>query len=257
MRYNGKVMMKFLSLFILSVFFAAFLSVPCVYAQRQTEKRPQSLFSVEEPQVKIGKSFDPFTGLPYEPSAEPDFVQVEFLKIDPPKTLQERVDRLIQGIYVDIPPEIDHYGYEVRRYMAHVGNVDILKDRSRLEKEINNIKMANIILKYWRKELSKEISSLQEAIEAGDVLSQTRTSFRYNSGIVRAFFTELQGWLNNNENLLMFLWNKKGAYGYRDRTLSITFDKAEDFKEFKKLYKMQNDSLEHVNEYAPFMMMVY
>ncbi len=257
MRYNVKVMVKFSSLSILAVFFIVLLNASSVYAQENAEKRPQSLFSVEPADLKEGQDMDPFTGLPYELSAEPNFAQVEFLKIDPPKMLQERVDRLIQGIYIDIPPEIDHYGYEIRRYMAHIGNVDILKDRVRLEKEINNVKMANIILKYWRKELSKEMRIIQEALNEEGVLSQTRTSYQYNSGIVRAFFTEAQSWINNNENLLMFLWGKKKEYDYRERKRSIIFDKQDDFNEFKSLYKMQKKSLDYVNEYPPFMMMVY
>ena len=52
---------------------------------------------------------------------EPFFKEVTFLNLEHPRTFQGRIDRLLYGIYTDVAPEYDHFGYEIRRYMAGVG----------------------------------------------------------------------------------------------------------------------------------------
>src|SRR4051812_43914435 len=104
MRYNIGMRRLFLSFFVLAF---AFLLITPVEAEQLT-------FSIHPDDPYHGKP-DPQTGLVYAPPIEPNFIPVKFLKTTPPKTLQERIDRLVEGIKIDTPPEYDYYGYEIRR----------------------------------------------------------------------------------------------------------------------------------------------
>jgi hypothetical protein len=192
----------------------------------------------------------------YRPPAEPKFDKVTFLKVEPPRTLKESIDHLLYGIYVDTPPEYDHYGYEIRRYMANIAGMDVLADPARIEQELANIANARIIYEYWRKDLSKKISDISKAIEADPSVSPTmRSTFKYNSGVVTAFLTECRAWIDNNEAVLKFLRERQGQYVYKDPI--ITFDEKQDRLDFQMLYKAQQKALTEINEYLPFMVMVY
>jgi hypothetical protein len=202
-----------------------------------------------------GGQVDPETGFVYEAPTDPRIPKVKFLKLTPPTTTQERVDRLIQGIKIDIPPEYDHYGYEIRRYMASAGNDEIYKDRRRLEVELANVKNARVVFSYWMVELRREIQAVEADLEAKKDYSATRSTLSYNRGIVDAFQIEAQSWLSNNEELLKFLVENPGAYKL-DKTRLI-FQESEAMQAFAALFKSREESRARVNEYQPFSMMIY
>lgn len=190
------------------------------------------------------------------PPVEPGIDKVTFLKIEPPRSLKDRVDRLLHGLYTDIPPEFDHYGYEIRRYMAHIAGPDVLGNPPRLQEEIGNIRKAKIILEYWRRELNREIDEIETAIAADpNAPSSLLTTFKYNRGVVNAFLIECQSWIDNNEAVLQFLADNPESYAYKDPV--FTFGEQEERLEFISLYKARLKAHKHITEYAPFMVMVY
>ncbi len=194
--------------------------------------------------------------LPYSPPAEPVFDEVTFLKLDPPRSMNERIERLIHGIYVDIPPEYDHFGYEVRRYMTSVAGPEILGSPVNLKGQIKNIKSAEIILRYWRQAHQKEIANIEAEMEEKGASSSIRSSLKYNRGIAEAFFVEAQSWTHNNRALLELLL-KTGPQGYKFKSHVFTFNDQRDLKKFARLYKARQDALKEIHGYTPFRMMVY
>ena len=192
----------------------------------------------------------------YTPPAEPVFDKVAYLKIAPPGTLNERIDRLIHGIYIDVPPEYDHYGYEIRRYMSAVGNVDAINSAQNLKGQIKNIKSAEIVLKYWAEELRKEFAEIEEQIEATNASSSTRTSFKYNRGVAEAFLTEATSWMRNNRIALEYLL-EIGTQSYQFDPPKFTFKNQKYFRRYIALYDAQQKALEQIQDYTPFRMMVY
>lgn len=198
---------------------------------------------------------DPETGFSYEPPSDPQIPKVKFLKLEPPGSLQDRIDRLIHGIKIDVPPEYDHYGYEIRRYMAHAGNEEIYKDRKRLEQELTNIQNAKVVFSYWMVEIRKEVQGIEAEIEANNGSSGTRTAFNYNRGIVDAFQIEAQSWLNNNEDIVKFLVDNAGEYKL-DKARLI-FLQPEAMQAFSALFDAREKSRERINAYQPFAIMLY
>src|SRR5690606_38806905 len=67
--------------------------------------------------------------------APPTISKIEFTVIPPAATLQERIDRLLHGLRTPVAHEHDHYGYEIRRYMARIGDQEIFQDTERLQEE--------------------------------------------------------------------------------------------------------------------------
>ncbi len=187
--------------------------------------------------------------------AEPDYPVVKYLKPAPPASLRERVDRLLYGIKVDVPPEYDHYGYEIRRYMAHIAGPEVLGNSTRLEQELKNIGRAKIVHKYWRQELQKEAGEIQKIIDENPSASDARTMFKYNSGVVNAFLAESDVWLEKNEILLKFLLDRQDYYTYKDP--NFKFDKNEDRLEFARHYEAARKSHEILSGYMMFRAMVY
>lgn len=191
----------------------------------------------------------------YEPPVEPNIPPVKFLKPDPPASLRERVEQLLYGIKVDIPPEYDHFGYEMRRYMAHVAGPDVLGNETRLQEELKNIRKAKIILKFWREELFKQMSALEKDIAAQKPSADVLTGFKYNSGIARAFLAECQAWLDKNEAMLQYLADRQGLYEFKYP--EFTFQKVEDRMGFATRFKAAREARDIINDYVPFAIMVY
>jgi len=190
------------------------------------------------------------------PPAEPRIDPVTFLQPEPPASLSRRVEALVHGINTDIPPEFDHYGYEIRRYMAHIGGPEVYKDAQAQEKALADIGRAEIILRYWREALSKEIDGVGKAIEEGGAGTRPlKTKFKYNSGVVKAFFTEAQNWIDNNKALVEFLSQRHGHYKFKYPY--ITFFDARDMRTFAALLTAREKSRQQVAEYLPFGIMVY
>lgn len=187
---------------------------------------------------------------------DPEFEVVKYLKLDEPKTMRERIERLVHGIYVDLPPEYDHYGYELRRYMAHVGGPYVATSNTNIEGQLQNIKNAKIIAKHWQKTMFQEVKDIEAELETHESASSYRTLYKYNSGIARAFFTELSSWLDNNETLLEYLLTiDKNGYSYEAPV--FRFADKEHLKQFARYYDAQIRSLEQIRKYPPFRIMLY
>lgn len=218
-------------------------------AQGFESQSPQSYFS-GNPIINAEPEFY------YVPPAEPSFDKVSFVELGPARTLDQRIQRLIHGIYIDIPPQYDHYGYEIRRYMKSVAGPEVLSSRANIIGQVKNIKTAEIILKYWREAQSREIRDISEALEETNASSTTRSSFRYHRGVATAFFVEAASWMRNNRLALEFLL-KIGADAFSYEEDSIKFKNYEDLKEFSALYDAQQAALDEIKEYTPFKVMVY
>lgn len=191
----------------------------------------------------------------YIPPVEPNLPKVKYIKQDPPRNLRERVDRLLEGIKTDIPPEYDHYGYELRRYMAHVAAPDAFANRDRLKAEATNVKNANIVFTYWRTEMLKEMKAIEKEIETQNAPSSVRTTFNFNQGVVQAFMVECQAWIQKNKEMLEFLEEAEGQYTFE--TPDFKFDNFAALSRFSALYKASEEARKYINEYVPFSQMVY
>lgn len=187
---------------------------------------------------------------------EPYFKKVKFIKIEVALGLTERVDRIAYGIYTDIPPEYDHYGYEIRRYMAGVSNAKLFKKEGYLKEQLKNIKTAEIILEYWRKTLEKEMDEIEATIEKKNVTSSIRTAYRYNRGVAIAFFVECQSWIENNKRILEYL-QEIGPKAYHYNNGAMSFSNKSYLKEFSAIFESKQRALREIRGYMPFRMMVY
>lgn len=189
---------------------------------------------------------------------EPFFKKVTFLKLEEPSNFRERIDRLLYGVITDVAPEYDHYGYEIRRYMATVGNATRFEEEGFLEEQIKNVKTAGIILKYWKEKLKKDMEETEALIEERNETSSNRTTFKYNRGITNAFLVEAESWIENNRAVLEYL-QKVGpqAYRYDEKTSDIYFKNKQYLRQFTSLYESKLRALKEIRGYLPFRMMVY
>lgn len=199
---------------------------------------------------------DPETNLVYAPPIEPSIPKITYKQITPPASLQQQIDNIIMGVTVLLPPEFDHYGYEMRRYMANVGNPEIYADPERLKQEKQNIDNAEIVFTYWMSDLQKQMQAIEQALDEQESSSGSlRSSYNYNRGIVAAFRIEAESWLENNTALLDFLIENPDIYTYEK--LKIKFNRPEALEAFATLYDVRARARKQINKYQPFTSMVY
>ena len=191
-----------------------------------------------------------------EPPTEPYLKQVKFLKQNPPKTLGERVDRLIHGIYIDIPPEYDHYGYEIRRNMKSILTPSDLNDSLLVPGKIENAKKARIILDYWRKELDKELKEIEVLLEEDkNTSSKVKTTYRYNKRVVMEFNPVLYNWVDKNIKFLELVMESNGEFYVKYPFYDVPSMQMRE--KFQELYDERQDALKKVRKYSPFRAMIY
>lgn len=193
------------------------------------------------------------------PQDEPNIQQVDFLKLPELTSLEERIDRLIHGILTTIPPEYDHYGHEIRRYMADVGNPKIYQDGEDefLIQRIKNVRKAAVIVKYWKEYLLSEIDDIEKEIEKENagILFSTKTAFKQNQTTVKTFLLSLNAWVDANEKLLMNVFDNPGIYEvYYPEIIFVKPIKRVDYYNAASL---QSQKLKDIRAYPPFAMMVY
>lgn len=193
--------------------------------------------------------------LRYTAPVPPHIPPVKFIKQDLPSNLNDRVERLLHGIKIDIPPQYDHYGYELRRYMAHVSGPKVFTDKAKIKEELSNIRKAEIILQYWRQDVMRESSEIAKIIEEKNAPTKTRTTFKYNSGTALAFLSECHIWIQKNKELLEFLDAKHGTYTFDGERFN--FGNAADREEFAGKFMAAMQARKYINEYIPFAGMVY
>jgi len=190
---------------------------------------------------------------------EPNLVEITFLKEKPSYNLRARIKRLTHGIETDIPPEYDVYGYEIRRYMASVGNIKVYQDEDFLIKQIRNVRKAAIILDYWHEHVLKEMREIEQEIVSlsreGRVPSTDLTAFRQNKRIVRGFMIDARSWIDSNERLLMDLFDNYGLYQlvYPE----IQFIRPALRIDLYNIFQLRQVNLREIRKYQAFSIMVY
>lgn len=243
---------------LLLVFILSFSSISVLAADISAEQRTPSF----DGRVEDSEIFMPFVGVNKvtiddddNPPFEPNIIVAKYLQDAPPRNLGERVDRMVHGITVDVPPEYDHYGYELRRYMQAVGNLKIYSDDNYLQAQLKNIGKANIVLEYWRKHLKKEMEELEVLCEAHDVSFITKTAYKQNAGVVKQFLSDSQNWLDTNKHFLVYLDSIEGKY-----TLTypeIKFQVPEFTTKYNRLLTKRQEAIKKIREYTIFRLMVY
>lgn len=248
-------MMNRFFIFVLFLTLSASFGIPQVHAQEYSvDKRSNetiALPNIQHPKRPKSAYIDQTISDP----VEPHFKQVKFLKQPPPKTLSERVDRLIHGIYIDIPPEYDHYGYEIRRHMKSILTPNDLHNTLILPEKIRNAKTAQVILNYWKKELNEEIKAIEKEIENTDTTVGLRTTFRYNKRIVTTFLPEAYEWVDRNIEFLEYLRSISGEFYVNYPFYQIPNSRHRE--EVQELYYKREEALENIIKYSPFRAMVY
>lgn len=189
------------------------------------------------------------------PPKEPNMIETKFLVQPPPRGLLERINRLIDGVDRDIPPEYDQYGYEIRRYMSRIGNLKVYTDQDYLVEQIKNVRKARIILRYWQESIEKEVKEIEVEIEANDSASTFWTVFKQNKAITRSFMIDAQGWIDSNERLLLNIWDTQGfvQVDYPE----IIFIRPGERIDFFNLLQTRQFKLREIKKYQSFAMMVY
>ncbi|MDH5722667.1 MAG: hypothetical protein OEY94_05030 [Alphaproteobacteria bacterium] len=191
-----------------------------------------------------------------EPPAEPNILKITFLKIPPTSSIEGRIENLLHGIKTDIPPEYDHYGYEIRRYMSRIGNVKIFEDEEFLVEQIKNVRKARVIIEYWQAALQKEVNEIEEIVDnMPDAPSIIKTSLRKNKAEARSFITDAQRWIDSNERYLQHVYN---LFGYLNLYYpELAFMRPHERIDFFNLLTTKQSILKRIKEYGPFAHMVY
>lgn len=190
------------------------------------------------------------------PPNEPNLSKTKFFKYPPVSSLGERVERLIYGIKVDVKPELDHYGYEIRRYMTHVGNIHIYDDNEFLNKQIVNVKKARVIVDFWKEHLEKEINEIESIIDNDSLVElRVRTVFKQNRFAVQTFLNILSSWIDSNERLLQAVKKEPSIFEVKYPELEIVIPTSR--VNFFNLYSKRQAKLKDLRKYNPFAMMVY
>ncbi|HCQ70591.1 MAG: hypothetical protein CL570_05805 [Alphaproteobacteria bacterium] len=192
----------------------------------------------------------------YKGPVEPKVPEVTFYEFDSPQHLQGRIDGLLHGIKITLPPEYDHYGYEVRRFMNSVGRIQIYSNRYAIEDELVNIEKAWVVFRYWREALIAEIEAIDEGIKADATTgSKVKTMFNVNQAVVKAFIIEMQAWLNANQALLTFLADNRKLYAFEQG--NFVFKSSQAASQFVALFGARERAKLEMREYDPFGKIVY
>ncbi|PCJ98579.1 MAG: hypothetical protein COA45_07630 [Zetaproteobacteria bacterium] len=191
-----------------------------------------------------------------ERPVEPNIGEIFYKKRLPLTSMKERVDRLIHGIKKGVPPEFDHYGYEIRRYMSRIGSMEIFENEEYLKDQIRNVRKSAIIYDYWKKGLEQEVLDIEALLDEDDTISPgVRTAFKQNRITVRTFLISLKSWIDSNERLLLHVFNHPGIYEIYYPEIIIASPQAN--LEFYNNTVIKQTKLKEIRVYRPFNMMVY
>lgn len=189
---------------------------------------------------------------------EPNIAPVSFRKLDEHTGVNHRLQKIFNGIKNKVPPEYDHFGYEIRRYMSRVGNVEIFDDDDTfLREQIKNVKKAAVIADYWKKDLQKELDEIGEILSADELADkQYGIEFRRVKSEVTTFMISLHGWIESNHEVLMYIFDNPRIF-YVDYP-EIVIRLANERVDFYNLLIVRQTKLKSVREkYLPFEIMVY
>ncbi len=188
---------------------------------------------------------------------EPNIYEVKFMQLPAFNGLGDRVDGLIQGIKKDLPPEYDHYGHEIRRYMTAIGNVKIFTDDDFLITQIRNVRKAQVISNFWKKHLDKEIKEIDVIMEEDNgVPFAVRTAFKQNKITTITFLISLKAWIDANERVLINIFDN-GPEIYEVLYPEILIKASQERLDFYNNVTARQIKLKEIRGYHPFAMMVY
>lgn len=191
-----------------------------------------------------------------EMPVEPNIGVIIYKKRKPLTSMRERVDRLVQGVNKNIPPEFDHYGYEIRRYMSRAGNLEIFEDEEYLKDQIRNVRKAAIVFKYWKKYLEDEVLEIEELVDNDETISPViRTVFKQNKTTLKTFIVSLKSWIDSNERLLLHVYNNPEIFEVYYPEIIIISPQAN--VKFYNLSLIKQTKLKDMRAYRPFNMMVH
>lgn len=189
------------------------------------------------------------------PPIEPKFTNVTYRKSTPFNSLEDRINRLTHGVIETLPPEYDHYGHEIRKYMAQLGNNKIFDDEEFLKEQIKSVRKARVVFEYWESHINEEIREIDEIVQTQKVTSLVRTNFKQNKAHLKTFFLVMKSWINTNERLLMFIFENFDYVEilypeivFKDQRVKVGLYNILAFKQQK---------LKELKEYKSFEMMVY
>ncbi|MGH1398511.1 MAG: hypothetical protein ACRBCT_04780 [Alphaproteobacteria bacterium] len=186
---------------------------------------------------------------------EPELPQIQFYDLEPPKTLQTRIESLIHGIGLSLPPEYDYYGYEIRRYMATVGNDAVFSDSDKLSEAIMAIRRAKLVLEKWKGVLNTRIKALQDEVEQTNSGSPERINFKFKRAEAQKFLNDCDQWITANEEMLLIL--AKNFKRYRYIAPVFDFRDADTLAAFIEAHATRDEALTAIHEYTPFRLMIY
>ncbi len=195
-----------------------------------------------------------------EQPKEPTLAEVKFLKLPPQNSIKEKVDRLIWGIRKGIRPEYDHYGHEIRRYMAGTTNIKIFEDEEYLIEQIKNVRKAKIIASYWADQVEEKISTIEGEMEVivgegKNVEFASKTAFKQNKLTSRKFIISLRAWIDANERLLMLIYENPNQYGVHYPEINIVTSEVR--SDAYNLILVKQTKLKEIRNYKTFEMMVH
>lgn len=225
-------------------YFVCFWAVCCVFSMLTLESALAQYRQEPKPQITVNVA------------PEPTFKPVKFLKLDPPITLRERVERLTHGMVVDLPPEYDYYGHDIRRFMAKVGNPAVLDNPKNIKGQLQNIKVAQKISADWQAAHFKETKEIERIIDETNASSSIRSLYKTQKGAAEAFFIELNSWIKNNRDSLAYLL-EIGPKAYQYQEGKFRFRGQTEFKKYDALHDSRLRALEQMHGYTPFRLMVY
>lgn len=190
-----------------------------------------------------------------DPPTEPRFLDVKYKKLTPYTSIEDRIKRLNFGISKTIPPEYDHYGHEIRRYMAEVGNLRVFEDEEFLKEQIKSVKKAKVVFDYWEQYLNKEIKEIDEYISTQPVTASGRTNLKQSKAQLKTFLIIMKSWLYANERYLTFIFEN-----FEDIELEypeILFLNQRPKIEMYNRFAFKQQKLKELKDFKPFEMMVY
>ena len=193
-----------------------------------------------------------------EPPVSPIFAQVPFKRLPEVSGLEDRMDRVIQGVIMDVSPEFDHYGYEIRRYMSKIGDIEIYTDEEFLKDQIRNVRKARVIAEYWIDRINKELDTLEEEVEKASALAfSTKTEFKMNARRLKTFQIVLKSWINANEDFLMAVFNNFPEIELVYPELIVNATASSGRVDIYNALVARQTKLKEIRQYEQFIMMVY
>ena len=238
---------RFGRLFLIAALFWVYVHSPIAHAQSVGE---ESVFmpELEESSVIIDDDENP--------PEEPTYLPVKFMRLDSPIGMKDKISRIVYGITIDVPPEYDHYGYEIRRYMVNVGNPRIYTDLNFLEEQLKNVRKAKVIVNFWTDYIDQEITNLEKEMESDPTVSSSiQNGFKENKAVARRMVAVVKSWINANE---LFLTSVNDLQGYYELAYpEIIFVRPHERYDFYNRLSNRQRALIELRKFQSFSRMVY